>query len=239
MAKLITDVCGFGNTRLITESADKKTGKPPMFIIEGIYAQAEVKNGNGRSYPYELLKGEIDRFRKEMIETNRALSELEHPDHPEIDPNRACARILSLTEDNKTWVGKSCILASCPEYGIKGTPCGDLTLSLIQYGTKIGHSTRALGELNEDETEVTDLQLMDVDVVTNPSIGIFCDSNGNRFVNGILESKQFVCNFHPLKENKFEKFEKTISKMPNTNISKAKAEFLGKAVHDFLQSFVK
>lgn len=62
MAKLINDVCDFGNVKLITESADKKTGKPPMYIIEGVYAQSEVKNGNGRSYPYELLKEEIERF---------------------------------------------------------------------------------------------------------------------------------------------------------------------------------
>ena len=239
MAKLINDTCGFGEVKLITESADKKTGKPPMYIIEGVYAQAETKNGNGRVYPYELLKQEIDRFRTEMIETGRALSELEHPDRPEIDPNRACARILSLKEDNKSWIGKSCILASCPEFGIKGTPAGDLTLSLIQYGTKLGHSTRALGELNEDETEVTELKLMDIDVVTNPSIGVFCDSNGNRFVNGILESKQFVCNFHPLVERKFDRFQKKLSKMPNTNISTKKAEFLGAAVHDFLESLVR
>ena len=239
MAKLINDTCGFGEVRLITESADKKTGKPPMYMIEGVYAQAETKNGNGRSYPYELLKSEIDRFRTEMIETGRALSELEHPDRPEIDPNRACARILSLKEDNKSWIGKSCILASCPEFGIKGTPAGDLTLSLIQYGTKLGHSTRALGELNEDETEVTELKLMDIDVVTNPSIGIFCDSNGNRFVNGILESKQFVCDFHPLKEAKFERFEKRVSRMPRTFVSSNKADFLGRAVHDFLKSFAQ
>jgi len=32
-----------------------------------VYAQAEVVNGNQRSYPYELLKGEIERFDKEMI----------------------------------------------------------------------------------------------------------------------------------------------------------------------------
>jgi hypothetical protein len=38
MAKLINDVCDFGNVKLITESADKKTGKPPMYIIEGVYA---------------------------------------------------------------------------------------------------------------------------------------------------------------------------------------------------------
>lgn len=189
MAKLINDVYDFGGVKLITESADKKTNKPPMFILEGVYAQAEVKNGNGRSYPYELLKEEIDRFDTEMIKTGRALGELEHPQVPEISPDNACVRILEMKEDNKAWVGKSCILASAPEWNIKGTPKGDLLLSLVQYGTKVGFSTRALGELNEDESEVTDLKLMTIDCVTNPSIGIFCDSNGNRFVNGILESK--------------------------------------------------
>lgn len=38
MAKLINDTCGFGEVKLITESADKKIGKPPMYIMEGIYA---------------------------------------------------------------------------------------------------------------------------------------------------------------------------------------------------------
>lgn len=109
----------------------------------------------------------------------------------------------------------------------------------MQYGTNLGFSTRALGDLNEDETEVTDLKLMTIDCVTNPSIGIFCDSNGNRFVNGILESKQFVCNFHPLKENKYERFEKRISKMPNTCISEKKNAAVCAAVRDFLESFTK
>jgi hypothetical protein len=56
MAKLINDTCGFGEVKLITESADKKSGRPPMYTITGVYACAETKNGNGRSYPYELLK---------------------------------------------------------------------------------------------------------------------------------------------------------------------------------------
>ena len=238
MAKLINDVYDFGGVKLLTESADKKSGRPPMYILEGVYAQSEVENGNGRKYPYELLKSEIDRFDKEMIKTGRALGELEHPDRPEIQPDNACVRILEMKEDSGSWVGKSCILASAPEFGIKGTPKGDLLLSLVQYGTKVGFSTRALGELNEDESEVVELKLMTVDCVTNPSIGIFCDSNGNRFVNGILESKQFVCDFHPLKEAKFEKFEKRISRMPNTFVSSRKAAFLKGAVDDFLGSFV-
>lgn len=77
---------------------------------------------------------------------------------------------------------------------------------------------------------------MTFDLVSNPSIGIMCDSNGNRFVNGILESKQFVCDFHPLCERGFKGFEKKISKMPNTRISSKKSEFLAAAVKDFMKS---
>lgn len=67
MAKLINDVYDFGGVKLITESADKKTNKPPMYTLTGVYAQSETRNGNGRTYPYELLKNEIERFDKEMI----------------------------------------------------------------------------------------------------------------------------------------------------------------------------
>jgi len=237
MAKLINDVYDFGNVKFLTESADSKAKKPPMYILEGVYAQADCRNGNGRAYPYELLKSEMDRFSDEMVKTGRALGSLEHPDYPEIRPEDSCVRILSLKEDNKSWIGRSCILASCPEFHINGTPKGDLLLSLVQYGTKIGFSTRALGELNEDETEVTELKLMTIDAVTNPSIGIFCSSNGNRFVNGILESKQFVCDFHPLKEAAYDGLARKLAKAPNTCISSKKAEFLGDAVREFFASF--
>ena len=66
MAKLITDACSTEGFKFITESVKSKD-KPPMYILEGVYAQAEVVNGNQRSYPYKLLKGEIERFDKEMI----------------------------------------------------------------------------------------------------------------------------------------------------------------------------
>lgn len=65
-------------------------------------------------------------------------------------------------------------------------------------------------------------------------------SDGSRFVNGILESKQFVCNMHgELLERKYNSFERRISRLPRTHISSKKAEVLGKAVHDFLESLVK
>lgn len=150
MASLISDIQSFGDVKLITESGDKESKKPPMYFLDGCMAVAERKNGNDRIYPYQLLKDEIDRLDREFIQTGRLLGSLEHPDYPEIRPEDACVKILEIHEDNKTWVGRGCILASQPDYGIRGTPKGDLLLSLVQYGTPVGYSTRALGELNED-----------------------------------------------------------------------------------------
>lgn len=229
MARLIVETPTVLDSELITESVGE--GKPPTYILKGIYAQADVRNGNNRIYPYEELKREMDRFNDEMVKPGRALGALEHPDHPEIKPEESAIRILKLTEDNKSWIGESCILASYKKNGtdiVKGTPKGDILLGIVQYGTKVGFSTRSLGSVDESTGTVSELHLATIDAVTNPSIGCFCNSNANRFVNGILESKQFVINTHgEYLEVPFEKFEKSISKMPNTHISSEKAAFLG------------
>ena len=202
--------------------------------FKGIFLVSDKKNGNNRIYPYEELKREVDRFREEMINTNRALMELEHPESSEIDPTRASARILSLVEDSHQWIGEAVILCSNEKFGIKGTVCGDTLAALTNYGTKWGVSSRAMGQVNDDGI-VSDLHLVTIDTVMNPSIGEMVSTNGNRFVNGILESKSWICNTHgELVESKFNKFEKTISKMPNTNIGSKKAAYLGKAVKEFL-----
>ncbi len=217
---------------LIKEAHDPS--KPQTMKFKGIFLVSDKKNGNNRIYPYEELKREVDRFREEMIDTNRALMELEHPESSEIDPTRASARILSLVEDSHQWIGEAVILCSDEKFGIKGTVCGDTLAALTNYGTKWGVSSRAMGQVDE-EGVVSDLHLVTIDTVMNPSIGEMVSTNGNRFVNGILESKSWVCNIHgDLVESKFNKFEKTISKMPNTNIGSKKAAFLGKAVKNFL-----
>lgn len=237
MSKLITDTTEHFECDLVKESIDGN--KTPTYVIKGIYAQADVRNGNNRIYPYDDLKKEIDRFNKEMVIPGRALGNLEHPNHAEIKPEEAAVRILSLEEDNKSWIGKSVILASDEKRGIKGTPQGDILLGIVQYGTKVGFSTRSLGTVNESTGEVTDLHLCTIDCVTNPSIGCFCSSNADRFVNGILESKSFVINTHgDILEEKFINLEQKLSSMPNTNITTKKAEYLGGAVESFLKSFM-
>jgi hypothetical protein len=169
--------------------SERDPNKPFTMKYRGIFCESCSKNANGRTYPYELLKNEVERFDSEMIKTSRALGELEHSSEPEINPMRAAVRILSLTEDNKTWIGEGVILCSDEKFGIKGTPCGDTLAALTNYGTKWGMSTRALGEVDDSTGVVTDLHLVTIDAVMNPSIGEMCTSDGNRFVNGILESK--------------------------------------------------
>ena len=223
---------------IIKETIDPT--KPRTIKFRGIFLVSEKKNGNNRIYPYEELKREVDRFRTEMIDTNRALMELEHPESAEIDPMRASARILSLEEDNQQWIGEGVILCSDPKHNIIGTPCGDTLAALTQYDTSWGVSSRAMGSVDEKTGIVSDLHLVTIDTVMNPSIGEMCTSNGNRFVNGILESKEWLCNIHgELIERKINKFEKKISKMPNTNIGSKKAEFVGEALTEFFDSLTQ
>ena len=131
--------------------------KPFTMKYHGIGAMASRKNANGRIYPYELLKKEMDRFNEEMVKTGRALTELEHSSSPEIDPTRASSRILSIVEDNDNWIVEGVILCSDEKFHIRGTPCGDILASLTNYGTKWGLSTRALGDVDESTGEVKDL----------------------------------------------------------------------------------
>ena len=67
--KLITE--NKSPVKIITEAYDPT--KPRTIKFKGIFLVSEKKNGNGRIYPYEELKREVDRFRTEMIETDRAL----------------------------------------------------------------------------------------------------------------------------------------------------------------------
>ena len=232
--KLITET-DFNEYEVVTESVDEN--KPAVTKLKGVYIQSDVVNGNGRIYRYEMLKPEVDNFIETMVKTGRALGQLEHPDYAEINPAEAAVRITSLVEDSKSWVGESLILASDPKHGIRGTPKGDIALSLVQYGTKLGFSTRGVGDVNENSGEVTKYKLVTCDLVSNPSIGQFCDSNGNRCVNGILESKNFMIDMHgSIVEAPYERLEETLANMPNTHIVEKKAKFLCDAIGTFLKS---
>ena len=71
--------------KLITEEieqveviVEQRDGKKSMFI-EGIFLQGDIKNRNGRMYPMETLRREVNRYNENFVQSGRALGELGHP----------------------------------------------------------------------------------------------------------------------------------------------------------------
>ena len=50
------------NVEYITEQ-DDKTGKK-NYKLKGVFMQSEIKNRNGRVYPFEVLDKEVKRYNK-------------------------------------------------------------------------------------------------------------------------------------------------------------------------------
>lgn len=122
---------------------------------------------------------------------------------PEIDLSRLCHKILSLEHDEKGkhFIGRSLVLS---------TPSGKILESLIKDKVKTGMSTKALGQIKEsnDSNIVTNFYLVGVDAVYDPSYS-------SAFVNGILESKEFIINSDNKFEQAYDKFESGLSKYPS------------------------
>lgn len=222
----------FNSYELINET-DQSTGVKQL-LLSGPYIIANKKNGNGRIYPLSDIREEVSRFTTEMVNENRALGELEHPDYSHIDPSRAAIRIKSIIEDGSdegVFNGKSIILTSDPTKNIKGTPQGDILASLVQHGTKMGFSTRGVGKIVQEdfrgkkESMVRNYRMSTVDCVCNPSIG--------QFVDGILESKSFLVDVHgDVLEVQCDKLVKGVSTIPN----KGKSEYLHNLIREFLDN---
>ena len=219
--------------KVITKT--KSSNLSDAIILGGIFMEANKKNSNGRMYDLDNLVEAVKEFTP-IIEAGRALAELEHPDSTVINPDRACARITSIKQKGNQFLGEAVVLAANPEKGILGTPCGSLLASLLQYGTQVGWSSRGLGELDDDGV-VKDFHLVTVDCVLDPSIGYMANSNATRFVDGVLESAEFVVNNHKSTEVIYEKFQKNIAKLPKNTT--AKRDKIAKALQLFLTTISK
>tara|TARA_R110002073_G_scaffold334886_1_gene525410 strand:+ start:220 stop:897 length:678 start_codon:yes stop_codon:yes gene_type:complete len=176
--------------------------------IQGPYMMAGEENRNRRVYSEKEMYSEVARYSDEFISTKRALGELNHPTTAEVDLGRACHMITELKMDGNVVFGKSKVLTN--------TPCGKIVEGLIQDGVQVGVSSRALGKLTpmegkSDVNVVEEMKLIAIDCVADPSFP-------KAFVNGILESKQFICSENGSFEEVYENFEKGISTLPNKEV---------------------
>ena len=198
--KLITET--IEDVQVITEGK----GDSKKLYIEGVFLQSELKNRNGRMYPFSVLQKEVNRYNEEYIKTSRALGELGHPDGPTVNLDRVSHRIVSLEEDGTNFRGKAQIL---------DTPMGKIASSLLGEGVKLGVSSRGMGSIDkrEDVNVVMDdfMLATAADIVADPSAP-------DAFVNGSMEGKEWAWDNGILKETKVAKYQSYMNNATRKNL---------------------
>ena len=215
--KLIVDKAPFEPLEYVIEEKNSKDKQDCMYVT-GVYAQADIVNKNKRMYEEEELSREAARYNKEMVMTKRALGELNHPTKAEVDLERASHMIVELKQEGTKFVGKSQILS---------TPCGVIARNLITDGCSIGFSTRSVGRLEENSqgiNVVKDMRLIAVDMVADPS----CP---DAFVNGILESKEYILGESGDYQEMYSDFNRGLKSLPKKDLQDA----VQQQIYEFFQ----
>jgi hypothetical protein len=188
---------------------EEKNGKKE-YKIRGVFLQSEIKNRNGRVYPTEILVREVNRYTKEFINKNRAFGELGHPDGPTVNLERVCHMVKSLKQDGKDFIGEAKIM---------DTPYGKIVKGLIDEGAQLGVSSRGMGSLitrNGVNYVNDDFYLATAaDIVADPSAP-------DAFVQGIMESKEWVWNNGVLHQVDLENWKKQVQEARRPILEQAK-----------------
>jgi len=200
---------------IVEENEGKKN-----YSIKGVFLQSDIKNRNGRVYPSNVLMKEVKRYNAEFINKNRAFGELGHPEGPVVNLERVSHMIKKLYPEGKNFIGEAKIM---------DTPYGKIVKSLIDEGAKLGVSSRGMGSLvqkNGQNTVGEDFYLATAaDIVADPSAP-------DAFVEGIMETKEWVWNNGILVEQDVEAWKRELIKTKRIELAEKKAsifkDFLSK-----------
>ena len=196
------------NAEYITEEVNGKKN----YKIRGVFLQSEIKNRNGRVYEKEILEKEVSRYNAEFINKKRAFGELGHPDSPTVNLERVSHMITTLYPDGTNFIGEAKIM---------NTPYGKIVKGLIDEGAQLGVSSRGMGSLSQRggvNYVGRDFYLATAaDIVADPSAPY-------AFVEGIMESKNWVWDNGVLVEKDISAWKTSIERAKSVALAEAKAE---------------
>jgi hypothetical protein len=202
---------------------NKQSGEKDV-IVKGIYAQANVKNRNGRIYPEEYMDRELYKLQKQIAE-NRLTGELDHPKEPEVKLANAAFKIVSLKKDGSNYIGEGKIM--------KDVPRGQIAYGLAKEGVKFGASTRALGSLKESKGAnyvQNDLNWLTIDLVADPSAP-------EAFVDSIMEQTEYFFDGEKYVVDKIKTYKKQLDEaVKNEHSKKAINEKVTNLFEDFIST---
>ena len=183
---------------------EEKNGKK-KYVIEGIFAQADKKNRNGRVYPMAIMEKAIGKYDSEQVSKGRAVGELNHPEGPTVNLDKVSHKIDSLNFKGSDVVGRATVL---------DTPMGKIVEGLLDGGVQLGVSTRGMGSLMQQNNAMVvkdDFILNAIDIVQDPSAP-------SAFVNGVMEGVDWIWNNGILEPQAIEKMETEIKKAPRSDL---------------------
>jgi len=136
-------------------------------VLKGVCADYKDPTRNGRFYSEKLWRKVFDDERiKEGLTTKTLFGELDHPADRLESLAKEAAIVMTnyeFDESDKKVLG---------EFHILDTPNGRILKSLVDYGSKLGISSRGRGEINEKDNTVEEDSFIfgGFDAVTLPSI---------------------------------------------------------------------
>ena len=155
-------LCDGGICQDLLTEAEKKFVAEGGMILSGVCQRADTLNGNGRKYGRGILEREVKNYQK-LIDENRALGELDHPDSSVVELSKVSHKVTKLWMEGDDVYGKLQVLP---------TPSGNILRSLVESGVQVGISSRGLGSVREQNGQTIvedDFQLICFDMVSEPS----------------------------------------------------------------------
>ena len=184
------------NRDLLTEEEKKRMDEGEAIYLAGVMQRAGATNGNGRVYPLDILKREVENYKK-IVREGRSVGELDHPESSVVELKNTSHIVTEIEMDGNDVIGKIKLLE---------TAAGKTAIELLRGGVKLGISSRGLGSTRNEGSKTIvedDFQLICFDFVSEPSTtGAFMLREGkepniftkadkiNRILNDILSHEK-------------------------------------------------
>lgn len=147
----------FDQARVVLES-DGNDGK--NLYLKGIAIQGGIRNANQRVYPVNEIQNAVKTLNEQIQNGYSVLGEVDHPDDLKVNLDRVSHIITDMWMDGPNGYGKMKILP---------TPMGNLIRTMLESGVKLGVSSRGSGSVDDRSGEVSDFEIITVDIVAQPS----------------------------------------------------------------------
>ena len=156
MAMHLKEHLNYNAANIVVEGSE--SGKD--LYMKGICIQGGVKNANERVYPVKEIENAVKTLNEQIVGGYSVLGEVDHPDDLKINLDRVSHMITEMWMDGPNGYGKLKILP---------TPMGKLVETMLTSGVKLGVSSRGSGNVSESDGQVSDFEIITVDVVSQPS----------------------------------------------------------------------